>query len=257
LAAIEARASARLGVAALDLGTGAWFSHRADERFAMCSTHKALSAAAILARVDRGRDSLARRLRIDARDLLPYSPVTRLHVGGSMSLADICEAAITMSDNTAANLMLASLGGPAGLTAWLRQLGDALTRLDRTEPFLNEAARGDPRDTTTPRAMAADLRRLALGDALAPDSRQRLLTWLFACKTGDRRLRAGVPAGWRVADKTGTGKNGAAGDVGVLWPPGSPPIIVAAYIADTTAAPAEQDAALAGAARALVQAVAG
>ena len=255
-AAIEARCGGRLGVGVLDTGTGRTAGHRGHERFPMCSAHKALSAAAVLARVDRGEDRLDRRVRFGAEAVLPYSPGTKAHAGGDgMTFAAICEAAVTLSDNTAANLMLGAIGGPAGLTAFLREIGDEATRLDRTEPALNEALPGDPRDTTSPSAMAADLDRLVLGEALSPASRDQLAAWLVAGKTGDARLRAGVPPGWRVGDKTGTGERGTANDVGVVWPPGRGPIVITAFITGATATPDAQSAAIADVARAVVLAL--
>ena len=152
---------------------------------------------------------------------------------------------MTLSDNTAANLMLASFGGPAALTAHLRSLGDTVTRVDRREPYLNEARPGDPRDTTTPNAMLELLRKTVLGDALTPSSREQLIAWLAANKTGDQRLRAGVPKGWRIGDKTGSGGNHATNDIGVIWPPGRAPIIVTAYFLGSPASPDERDAVLA------------
>ena len=162
-----------------------------------------------------------------------------------LTLAALCEAAVTTSDNTAANLLLREHGGPAGLTAWLRSIGDATTRLDRNEPALNEAAPGDPRDTTTPAATTATWRTLLLGDALAPASRARLTDWLVRNTTGDRRLRAGLP-GWTVGDKTGTSNTQVSNDVAIAWPPGGgAPVIVAAYYAESPADPATRDRVLA------------
>ena len=246
LSSIEARCGGRLGVGILDTATGAVSGHRGDERFPLCSTHKALSAAAVLHRVDRGEDRLDRRIHIEAADLISHSPATEAHAGkGGMTLGALCEAAVTLSDNTAANLMFAAVGGPAGVTAFLRAAGDGVTRLDRTEPTLNESRPGDPRDTTTPFAMAATLRALILGSVLRPTSRAQLAAWLVADRTGDTRLRAGVPPGWRVGEKTGTG-DGTANDVGILWPsPGRAPLVVTAFVTGSTAPPAAQDAAIA------------
>jgi beta-lactamase class A len=256
-AAIEAESGGRLGVALLDTGTGERIGHRADERFAMCSTFKLLAAGALLTRVDAGRESLDRRIRFESRDLVVYSPVTKDHVGGEgMSLSDICAAALTLSDNTAANLLLGAIGGPRGLTAYARSLGDGKTRLDRTEPDLNEARPGDRRDVTTPAAMLADLQLLALGSALSPASRERLVGWLLANRTGDRRLRAGLPDGWRVGDKTGSGAYGTTNDVGVIWPPGRAPILVAVYLTTTEAEPEHRDATLAAIGRSVAEALA-
>jgi beta-lactamase class A len=240
LADLETANGGRLGVAVMDMATGTRIEHRAHERFAMCSTFKFLAAACVLARVDRNEERLERRIEFAESDLVTYSPVTKDHVGaGGMSVADLCAAAMTLSDNTAANLLLASFGGPPGLTAFVRSIGDDTTRLDRIETSLNEATPGDPRDTTTPAAMLEAMRKLVLGDALSAASRVQLTTWLVANKTGDKRLRAGFPKDWRVGDKTGSGGNGATNDIAIAWPPGRAPIFVSAYFA---AAPGSLDA---------------
>lgn len=253
---IEDKVKGRLGVTALDTGSQRRFDYRADERFAMCSTFKLLAAAAILKRVDEGQEQLARRVRYTASDLVTYSPVTEKHIADGMTLAELCEAAITLSDNTAGNLMLAAIGGPAGLTAYARTLGDPLTRLDRIETELNEAAPGDERDTTTPAAMAADIRKLLFSNALAPSSVEQLKAWLLANKTGDTRLRARLPAGWRVGDKTGSGERGTTNDVGFLLRPAASPIIVAAYLTETSAPMSARNEALAAVGEAVVAAFA-
>jgi len=246
---IEASVAGRLGVAVLDTATGALAGHRLDERFPMCSTFKALAVALVLARVDAGQERLDRRVAIAPADLLEWAPVASKHVGGELSMAELCEAAITVSDNTAANLLLASVGGPGAVTAFLRRNGDATTRLDRTEPTLNEARPGDPRDTSTPRAMAQALRTLALGNALSEPGRARLVQWMTANATGAKRLRAGVPSDWRVADKTGTGRLGTTNDVGLLWPPHRAPLVVVSYLTECKAPADAREAALAGVAR--------
>ena len=244
--ALERRHGGRLGVAVLDTGSGRRMAHRADERFAMASTFKFLAAAFVLARCDKGEERLQRRVAFAQQDLVTYSPITEKHVGaGGMTVAELCEAAVTLSDNTAANLLLASFGGPAGLTAYVRSLGDDTTRLDRIETALNEATPGDPRDTTTPAAMLGTMQKLLVGEAVSRASREQLIAWLVANKTGDQRLRAGVPQGWRVGDKTGTGGHGATNDIGILWPPGRAPILVAAYFAEAQASDAERSAVLA------------
>ena len=196
-ARIEKDSGGRLGVATFDTLYGGQIGHRADERFPMCSTFKLLAAGAILSRVDAGTENLDRRIRFKSRDIVVNSAITNDRTGGSgMSLAELCEAAMTWSDNTAGNLLLDSLGGPAGLTAYARLLGDMTTRLDRTEPDLNEAIPGDPRDTTAPAAMLSNLRTLVLGKALSTTSRDRLTAWLVGNKTGDARMRAGLPRDW-------------------------------------------------------------
>jgi beta-lactamase class A len=247
---LEQSIGGRLGVAVLDTGTGVTLGHRADERFPMCSTFKLLAAAAVLARVDREQERLDRRISFSKADLLEYAPVTTARVNeGSMTLAELCAAAITVSDNTAANLILATIGGPAGLTSHARSLGDRVTRLDRIEPTLNEATPGDSRDTTSPKAMLRNLRTLLLGKALSTTSRDTLQRWLVANTTGDARLRAGLPADWRVGDKTGSGEHGTTNDVAILWPPARDPILIAAYLTGNNAPSAVRDAVLADVAR--------
>lgn len=249
-AAIERRAEARLGVAVLDTASGTLDGHRLDERFPMCSTFKWLAAALVLRRVDQGQERLERRVRVQRSDLLSYSPVTEKRVGGAgMTVAELCEATVAASDNAAGNLLLASFGGPAALTRFVRTLGDDKTRLDRIEPALNESHPGDERDTTTPRAMAGSLRAAVLGDALSSAGRAQLVRWLQATVTGTERLRAGLPDDWRIGHKTGTGERGSTNDVAVLWPPRRAPIVVAAYLTDSEAPYAQREAALAAAAR--------
>lgn len=231
MAALEAESGGRLGVAFLDAGTGTRFAWRGDERFPMCSTFKFLLAAAILFRVDRGLERLDRPVAVEKDDLVAYSPFAKTRVGASATVAELTEATLQRSDNAAANLLLAPLGGPQGLTRWLRGVGDPVTRLDRIEPAMNDVKGADPRDTTTPAAMVADLDRFLLGDVLSPASRARLLAWMKGNLTGDGRIRAGVPAGWTVADKTGTCGRGSYNDVGLVQPPGRPPMLLAIYMA--------------------------
>jgi beta-lactamase class A len=236
IAQIETRAGGRLGVAVLDTQTGRHADHRADERFPMCSTFKLLAVSAVLARVDRGAENLDRRIAYGEADLLEYAPITRAHVGeGAMSLGDLCAAAVQWSDNTAANLVLATLGGPMGVTRYARSLGDPVTRLDRNEPSANTCIPGDPRDTTTPAAMLADLKRLTLGRALSEASRSRLITWLVNYRTLMGRIPAGLPDGWVSGNKMGTGANGTANDVAIVWPPRRAPILMAVYYTGSTA----------------------
>lgn len=220
---LEAQFGARLGVFALDTGSGRTVEHRADERFAFCSTFKALEAGALLA---RGVD-LDRRVTYTSADILPNSPVTEKHVADGMTIRELMDAAVRYSDNAAANLLFAELGGPPGLLRDLRALGDQVTSVDRIETDLSEAAPGDTRDTTTPRAIAGNLRKYVLGDVLDPDDRDLLTGLLRTNKTGDTVIRAGVPAGWVVGDKTGTGGYGTRNDIAVLWPPDRAPIVIA------------------------------
>jgi beta-lactamase class A len=241
--AIEAGAGGRLGVAVIDSGDGRRVGRRADQRFPMCSTFKALAAAAALKRVDEGAERLDRSVAYGPADLLDYAPVTKAHLGeGAMTLGDICAAAIQWSDNTAANLLLAAIGGPAGFTQFARSLGDQVTRLDRDEPSLNSAIPGDERDTTTPMAMARDLQAVLLGDALSPASRRQLEAWMIGDKVGDKRLRAGLPPDWGIGDKTGTGDHGVANAIAILRPPGRAPLFAAVYYAESLGSPDERDA---------------
>jgi beta-lactamase class A len=232
----ERATSGRIGLYAENLATGANIGWRAQERFVMCSTFKASLAACVLARVDSGQDHLERLISYGPQDLLEYAPAARQNLAkatsATMSVADICEAAVELSDNTCANLLLAQVGGPAALTAFWRSTGDEVTRLDHNEPELNRAAPGDPRDTTTPAAMADNLRRFVLGEVLSPASRERLTGWMLNCKTGDKRLRAGLPKSWRVGDKTGNNGKDASGDIAVAWPMPGRPVLICAYTQD-------------------------
>jgi beta-lactamase class A len=244
--ALEAAAAGRLGVAVLDTANGRLQGHRLDERFPLCSTFKWLAAALVLHRVDAGQEQLDRRIRFGPEAMVPYAPVTSKHMGGEgMTLAQLCEAAITLSDNPAGNLILQSFGGPEALTRHARTLGDTMTRLDRWEPDLNEATPGDPRDTTTPRAMATALRAAMLGESLSAPSRDQLVRWMQATQTNGKRLRADLPRGWRMGSKTGTGARGTTNDVGVFWPPGRAPVVVAVYLTETSADEATRNAAIA------------
>jgi beta-lactamase class A len=255
-ARIERDSGGRLGVAVADPQSKAQWVHRGDERFPICSTFKLLAAAAVLARVDSRKEQLARRIRFEPRDVVVGSPVTKDHAGGAgMTLDELCAAAMTMSDNTAGNLLLGAIGGPIGLTDFAASLGDVMTRLDRIEPALNEALPGDLRDTTSPAAMVANLRALIFGDALSVESRTRLVGWLIANKTGDARLRAGLPANWRIGDKTGSGERGTTNDVAIVWPGRREPILVAVYLTGTTAEAAARNATIASVGRAIAAAL--
>ncbi|MGY6217163.1 class A beta-lactamase [Methylolobus aquaticus] len=236
LVAIEAKVGGRVGVFALDTGTGRSLANRPDERFALCSTFKWVLAAAILAQTDRVRMSLSDRIAYGPDDLIDHSPITKANIAkGSMTLDALAAAAVTDSDNTAANLLLEKLGGPAALTAFVRSVGDPVTRLDRNEPALNSNEAGDARDTTSPRAMVGLVNTLLCGQTLAPNSRDLLLGWLRACKTGGDRLRAGLPRDWVVGDKTGSGRRGAVNDVAIAFPPHRAPILIAAYLSGSSA----------------------
>jgi beta-lactamase class A len=232
LAALERAAGGRLCLAVLEPETGRCWGHRLDERFGMCSTFKLLLAGLLLAEIDAGRRTLDERVPL-ILPLPPHAPVTGPRAAeGALPLLDLIDAAQRLSDNGATNAMLALIGGPAGFTAALRARGDATTRLDRDEPQMNLVLGADPRDTSTPRAMAATAAAFALGDALSPASRARLVDLMERTPTGAARLRAGLPPGWRAGDKTGTGVAEGmplrVNDVAVVWPPGQPPVVIAA-----------------------------
>jgi beta-lactamase class A len=225
LAALETQYGARLGVFAVDTGTGATLSWRGDDRFAYASTHKALSAAALLREV--GVAGLDDAVTINSADIVSYSPVTELHVGGTLTLRELAAASVQQSDNTAANLVMERLGGPAAFDAALEELGDTVTEAVRLEPELNEATPGDTRDTTTPHAFANDLRAYFLGGTLGADGLGVLTGWMTNSATGDSLVRAGAPVDWIVADKSGAASYGTRNDIAVLWPPGGAPIVMA------------------------------
>nr|WP_254965610.1 MULTISPECIES: class A beta-lactamase [unclassified Cyanobium] len=254
LAALEARSGGRLGVFAIDTASGARIGHRADERFPLCSTFKVILAAAMLHRSQREPGFLEQRIRFGRADLVTYSPIAEQHLQDGLTVAEMAAATVQYSDNTAANQLMARLGGPAGLTAFARSIGNRTFRLDRWETALNTAIPGDPRDTDTPRGMGTSLQALALGAALGPPLRLRLQDWLIGNTTGDRRVRAGVPPGWRVGDKTGTcGAYGTANDVAVLWPPGRAPIVLAIFHTQADPAARAQDGVLAAATTIVVE----
>ena len=222
---LASRYHAQLGVYALDTGSGRSVAFQADQRFAFCSTIKALVAGELLRRETDAQ--LNQTITYTAADLVDYSPVTSQHVKDGMSLTAVMTAAIEVSDNTALNLMLKQLGGPATMQAALRGMNDTTTNTDRDEPTLNSALPGDVRDTSSPRVMAEDLRTYVLGDALTPQRRALLTSWLDANTTGGQYIRAGVPAGWKVGDKTGSGDYGTRNDIAVVWPPQGAPIVIA------------------------------
>jgi len=246
IAAIEKRTAGRLGVAALDTGSGKHIAYRSDERFAMCSTFKFVLAAAILTRVDEKKELLDRRVPYGAADMLDYAPVTKAHLSeGAMTVSALCAAAIEYSDNTAANLLLKVIGGPEALTRYARALGDTTMRLDRVEPDLNSNAPDDVRDTTSPAAMLKTMTRLLTGNRLSSTSRLQLERWMVSATTGAARLRAGFPANWKVGDKTGTGKNGAANDLAIAWPPNGSPVLAVVFLTNSALPGSESDAVLA------------
>jgi beta-lactamase class A len=250
ISALEKQNTGRIGVAVTWADGKPLFTYRGDERFAMCSTFKALLGAAILARVDAKQESLDRSIPYQSSDILEHAPIAKKNLEvGHMTVSELNAASIQYSDNTAANLLLDTIGGPKSLTDYLRSVGDKTTRLDRNEPSLNSNIAGDVRDTTTPDAMAATLQKLLIGDSLSPASKEQLKAWMFGNTTGDTRLRAGFDKFWMVGDKTGGGSNGANNDVAIVYPRGYPPFIVTVYYSGSSASVEAKNATIAEVAR--------
>ncbi|UFS97302.1 class A beta-lactamase [Nocardia huaxiensis] len=251
--ALEVTHAARLGVFALDTGSGRTVTYREGERFPMASTFKGLACGALLHAHPLSTGYWDQVIHYPASDLVEYSPATEKHVESGMTVTELCDAAITLSDNTAGNQILKLLDGPAGFTAFLRTLGDTTSRLDRWETELNTAIPGDERDTTTPAALAADYRALVVGDALAEPERAQLKSWLVANTTGDSRIRAGLPGDWVVGDKTGSPAYGSALDVAIAWPPGRAPLVLAVLTTKSEQHAEPDNALVAAATRAAVE----
>lgn len=252
ISALEKRHGGKIGMVVKDLNDGSVLRHRAGERFAMCSTFKLYLAAAIAARVDAGKETWDRKISYGKKDLVAHSPITgkseNLDAGG-MAVVDLCAAAVEVSDNTAANLLLAALGGPAGMTAFFRSIGDEVSRLDRIEVELNSNTPGDERDTSTPEAVIATMEKILIGDALFEDSRNRMIQWLVNCSTGKKRIRAAFDGAWKAGDKTGTGHHGATNDVAIVWPPGRKPLLIAVYYTGADMEPEKREEVIAEAAK--------
>jgi beta-lactamase class A len=255
LTGYEGQTGGRIGVHAENLKTRKKITWRANERFVMCSTFKASLTALTLSRVDRGKENLSRSISFGPADLEDlYAPVAKQNLAkGHMAVAEMCEAAVEYSDNACANLLLAYAGGPPALTNFWRSTGDVISRLDHNEPVLNRSKPGDPHDTTTPMAMAGNLRRFLLGNVLSAQSRERLLNWMIACKTGANRLRGGLPAAWQIADKTGNNGSDAAGDIAMVWPAPDMPIVVCVYTQGGTPSAVQLEAVFGDIGRAIAQ----
>jgi len=242
LAALEHAAGGRLGVSAINARTGATVTHRADERFPMCSTFKAMLAAAVLARQASDATVLEKRIRYQQTELVTYSPITEKHLADGMTVAELCAATVQYSDNSAANFLMKLLGGPQAVTAFARSIGNQVFQLERWETELNSAIPGEVRDTSSPAAMTHSLQQLLLGEALPAPQRQQLESWMRGNTTGDQRIRAGLPAGWSAADKTGSGAYGTVNDIGVAWSPDGTPLVIAVYYTrEVKNAPTNQD----------------
>lgn len=250
IAALEKKNGGRIGASVVWADGATQFSYRGNERFAMCSTFKALLGAATLARVDAKKELTDRFISYKSSDILDHAPIAKKNLAaGRMTVSELNAASIQYSDNTAANLLLDTIGGPKGFTDYLRSIGDNTTRLDRNEPSLNANIAGDVRDTTTPDAMADTLRKLLFGDSLSPASKEQLKAWMFGNTTGDTRIRAGLDKFWMIGDKTGAGDNGANNDVAVVYPRGYPPFIITVYYSESKTSHEERNATIAQVAR--------
>jgi beta-lactamase class A len=251
--ALEREFDARLGVFVADTGSGTTVAHRAGERFAYASAYKALAAAAVLHK--NSLEDLETIVRYTRDDLVEYSPITEQHVNTGMSLRALCDAAVRYSDNTAGNLLFNDLDGSRGFQRALAALGDNTTQADRYETALNEATPGDLRDTSTPRAIAANLRAYGLGDALGAEKQVLLIDWLKRNTTGDNLIRAGVPATWEVGDKTGAAGYGTRNDIAIAWPPQADPVVMVIFSSRDTQDADHDDKLIARAAQAAVTAL--
>lgn len=242
LAALEQAAGGRLGVSAINARTDQRLAYRADERFPMCSTFKAMLAAAVLARQASDALLLEKRITYQQSELVTYSPMTEKHLADGMTVAELCAATLQYSDNSAANFLMKLLGGPQAVTAYARSIGNQVFQLERWETELNSAIPGELRDTTSPASMTHSLQQLLLGEALPAAQRAQLATWMRGNTTGDQRIRAGLPARWSAADKTGSGAYGTVNDIGVAWSPDGTPLVIAVYYTREVAkAPTNQD----------------
>ncbi|SFN71112.1 beta-lactamase class A [Roseovarius lutimaris] len=242
---VEARIGGRIGYAMSDLHSGQTWGYRADDRFPVSSTFKALLCGVILARVDAGEEALDRLVTFGAGDLVTYSPVTETRLATGMTVGELCKSAVTISDNTAGNLLLATVDGPEGFTAALRDIGDTTTRLDRWETALNEGAPGDMKDTTTPQAALSTLRALLFGEVLTPTSRRQLADWMIADAVADDLLRASLPEAWVIGDKSGAGGHGSRSIIAVIWPTPDRPVLAAIYMTENDADMPARNAAIA------------
>ncbi len=252
VAQLEKEYDTTIGLAAANLATGARVNHRADARFPLLSIFKSLAAAALLRDHDSRGETLDRRLWFPPADIIEYSPITEEHVDTGMTVAQACDAASRYSDNAAANLLMREIGGPLAITRFARSLGDRATRLDRWEPDLNSALPGDERDTTTPAAIGQTYARLLAGSALDAGDRRQLRSWMLDNQTSDERFRAGLPRGWRLADKTGSGDYGTNNDVGVAWSPSGTPFVISVLTRRSAAEATGDDALLADLARLVI-----
>ncbi len=252
---LESSSGGRLGLSTINTANNTRIEYRGEERFPFCSTGKVMVVSTILKQSENDPNLLRKQITYDQNqvDESGYAPITKQHLGSGMRVGELCQAAMEYSDNTAMNLLLKLLGGPAAVTAFARTIPDESFRLDRWEPELNTAIPGDVRDTTTPNAMADSLKQLALGDFLALPQREQLQTWLKNNTTGDAKIRAGVPKGWVVGDKTGSGSYGTTNDIAVIWPPNCHPIVMVVYLTQKEKNAIKHDAVIASATRLVIE----
>lgn len=256
LSDLEDRHGGRLGVAALDVGSQRRLSWRGQERFAFCSTFKAFLAVATLQRVQREEEQLDRAVAITRADMIPHAPVTEKAIGRTLTIRELMQATVEVSDNPAANILIREMGGIAVWRSWWPTFGDTTTLISRLEPALNTALPNDPRDTCLPDQTLANMRELAFSDRLTPEHDQLISGWLTASPTGPNRIKAGTSQGWTVAHKTGTGANGATNDIGMLTPVSGSPVLLAAYFTGAPEATDDQrDAVIAEATRRVLKAL--
>lgn len=236
---------ARIGVATYDLGSGKRIEYNAENLFPLTSTFKVFLCGSVLRKVDEGKESLLRRIKYTKGQIVSYSPVTKHRILSGMTIGELCHSTVTMSDNTAANLLLQTIGGPVGFTNFMRNIGDKVTRLDRKETELNQAKPGDVRDTTTPKAALSSLHKLLFGKVLSDQSQQQLASWMMQDQVADALFRKHLPKGWKIGDKTGAGGYGSRSIIAVIWPPTRKPILAALYITESEASFKERNAAIA------------
>ncbi|MGY0216369.1 class A beta-lactamase [Endozoicomonadaceae bacterium StTr2] len=241
---IEKALSARVGVTVLDTGNNRVWNYKGNEKFPMASTFKTVACAKLLSDADSGKTALDSTVTVRQKDIVTYSPVTEKYIGKKLSLREVCSATMLTSDNTAANIVLNAVGGPAAVTTFFQAAGDNTSRLDRFEPQLNEGVPGDERDTTTPNAIAHTLNTLLFGNVLSTDSRQQLKAWMVNNQVTGNLLRSVLPEGWRIADRSGAGGYGTRNITAVVWPQDQPPVIISIYLSQTQASFAERNEAI-------------
>lgn len=229
---IESDFNGRVGVYALNTETGKVFEYRGKERFPLCSSFKSFLAAAVLHQDQKKPGFLQEMVKYNDRKMEPHSPITGAHQKSGMTVYDMAKATLQYSDNGAANMLMDRyINGPEGMTKFMKGLGDDKFRLDRWELDLNSAIPGDPRDTSTPKAVTNSLNMLISGDIFDAEHQKTFEEWMIGNTTGNARIRSSVPEGWVVGDKTGTcGNYGTANDHAIIWPKdSSSPMIVSIY----------------------------